>query len=585
MASLELKITKKQRRAEVFGYFEYLDYTYEGELKDTDYWSGVLTIPLSKSSLVLKVLIGIDDWNFTTLPHLYLQKPLPKPIQKHVPLAHLQVQAFDIFGEMYYGFCYSLPDRNELPRLNPGKIIDYVFSQTASVLKELIENSEVRQSDLYREIEPTWHLLLENQKHIDLINLPFIFRPIKVKTITAKISFSIYDFQNKQLPFFLVKVDGNRIPPLRYLLPLPGLKGNWYSLCSWLNNWEKGLSEKLTKTMQKYGHIINRNKVFGVAVICNHAVLPMYFVDIDDLSILAGRIENDKKNKKVRNTFFIIAYPGIFISEDMLYQRNLVNLSQPDLINKKVLLIGCGAIGGYLGLSLVKIGAGAGESGVLSMIDNDIMGVHNTGRHLIGLDFIGLPKSKALEFTIKLQYPDININSVANSIFADQINLDQYIKEYDLIIDATGKIEVAETLNEYWQSIFSQSKATLQHVWISSNGECVQSLLIPPAEKKACRSCLRQAGSPFRNSEQSPLPNKTDTAYAFRACSDYTPYAVSASQSASALATDGILDWLRNQPHPLYRTRYTEKWQGDKIESSSPDAHPECPYCQGNQCA
>lgn len=583
MLSLNLPITRRQRRAEVFKYFEYLGYIYEGELKNTDYWGGTITLRLSKTSLVLQILISIDDWNFTTLPHLYLREPLPVSIQKHVPLAHLQIRPVEFFDRMYYGFCYSLPDRNELPRLNPTEIINYVFSQTESVLKQLIESESERQIELYREIEPTWRILCNNQNHN--ISPSLIFDPIRVNSFTERISFTIYQTQEKQLPFFLVNIDSRKIPPISRLLPLPNLKGNWHSLCTWLDQWQKSITPKLLGAIKKNSSHIKRNRIFGVAIICNHTVLPIYFTNIDDPSIFVKQAKNNKNLQKLKDIHFIFSYPGIYISENMLYQRSLEKLSQPDLSNKKILLIGCGAIGGYLALSLVKIGTGAGKNGVLTLIDPDIMGLQNTGRHLLGQEFVGLPKSVGLEITLKLQYPNINIDRIFASIFADQIHLDQYINKYDLIIDATGKIEVAETLNEIWQSASNNPKAALQHVWISSNGECVQSLLVLPTEHKACRSCIRQSGLPFRSNEHIPLPDKIDTVHAFRACSDYTPYAVSASQSASALATDSILDWLRDQPEPLYRTRYTERWKGNKIESSSPEPHPECPYCQGKKSA
>ena len=55
-------------------------------------------------------------------------------------------------------------------------------------------------------------------------------------------------------------------------------------------------------------------------------------------------------------------------------------------------------------------------------------------------------------------------------------------------------------------------------------------------------------------------------ARSFMACADFTPFAVSASMSAAALTIDMILDWLQGDVSPRYRTRYTEKWMGEKIE-------------------
>ena len=140
-------------------------------------------------------------------------------------------------------------------------------------------------------------------------------------------------------------------------------------------------------------------------------------------------------------------------------------------------------------------------------------------------------------------------------------------------------MELSEALTEQWHKWLDQ-RPTMLHVWIQGNGECVQGLLVKHNTGMACRSCIRQSG--FYNSEAtlSPLGTNHETKHAFLACHDFTPYIVSASTSAASLATDMIMDWVNSTPSPHYRTRYVERWHGDRIESQDVPISINCPYCQ-----
>jgi hypothetical protein len=58
------------------------------------------------------------------------------------------------------------------------------------------------------------------------------------------------------------------------------------------------------------------------------------------------------------------------------------NLSYQDLYNKRVTVVGCGAIGSFVAAALVRLGGGTGKLGRLKLIDPDDLGPENLGRHV-----------------------------------------------------------------------------------------------------------------------------------------------------------------------------------------------------------
>jgi molybdopterin/thiamine biosynthesis adenylyltransferase len=294
-------------------------------------------------------------------------------------------------------------------------------------------------------------------------------------------------------------------------------------------------------------------------------------------SITTSRLKKELLGKAVISYLDlsnVFVHLSINLSPEFVYRRSLKNMNQLNLEGKKIALVGCGAIGGYLGLSLARLGAGA-LGGQLCLIDPDSMGEQNLGRHALGMATLGHQKAEALQVEIQHQLPALNIKHFNTSVL-DAAVLEE-IQSYDLIIDATAKMTVSETLNERCHLWPVLTRPTLLHVWIRSNGECVQGLLVNPDSPYACRSCLQQAGHSI-NEDYDAMRGHQAVA-AFLACSDYTPYAVSAAMSASALACDMVLDWVSNRFSPRYRTRYGERWQGEKLSSMDVLKSQSCHVC------
>lgn len=253
------------------------------------------------------------------------------------------------------------------------------------------------------------------------------------------------------------------------------------------------------------------------------------------------------------------------VGPDFVHSRNL---SHPSLKNRRITLIGCGAIGGYLAQALVKLGAGSGR-GQLTLIDPERLQAENLGRHLLGFEALFAPKAHALQHYLTKQFPSCNVVALERTAeFTHDV-------QGDLVIDATGEEAFSEALNYWHLQQPATDRVPVLHVWILGAGQGAQALWVDTA-RFACYRCLRR-NDPARTS-RFEMP-RTPVGEHVLGCRAFTPYAVSAPLGAASLATDAIIAWLRGDPSPRFRTRAIEGAAIRNIKSQNLDPLRECPAC------
>ena len=261
------------------------------------------------------------------------------------------------------------------------------------------------------------------------------------------------------------------------------------------------------------------------------------------------------------------------VGADFVHSRNL---EFPSLKNKHVKLIGCGAIGGYLGQALAKLGAGSGPEGKLDLIDPDQITAGNLGRHYLGFDSLFVNKAEALEAALHRQFPGLTITACPRAAdFAKDLSA-------DLVVNATGEEALSEALNYYQQLVPTDRRSPLLHAWIVGNGQCVQALWVDKP-KFACYRCLRQTDD-NRTPRFEPLSSSAKIRRI--GCNAYTPYAVAAPMAAAALAMDMIAAWLQEgDPAPRFRTRAVEGQDVRVIKNQNVSPLSDCPACSPTRSA
>lgn len=125
------------------------------------------------------------------------------------------------------------------------------------------------------------------------------------------------------------------------------------------------------------------------------------------------------------------------------YERNIPALSEDEcrlLSSKKILIAGCGGLGGYLAEFMARIGIGT-----ICVIDGDVFEHSNLNRQLLSTpEQIGCTKAEAAASRIALVNPSVHTVWVHDWITEE--NASALISGYDAVLDALDNIPARKTL-------------------------------------------------------------------------------------------------------------------------------------------
>ncbi|MGR3716055.1 MAG: ThiF family adenylyltransferase [Thermohalobaculum sp.] len=273
----------------------------------------------------------------------------------------------------------------------------------------------------------------------------------------------------------------------------------------------------------------------------------------------------------LRGEIPILRLTGSPIDQDYILGRNLG--TRPSLANLRIVVIGCGTIGGYLARQLAQ--SGAGRYGLLTLVDPDLFMAGNVGRHLLGLDSIGLRKTDALVHVLEKDFPGSNFRSIPKRF----LHCVEELVGADLVVDATGEEGVSLALNHF---LLRQDVAlpTTLFVYLCGSGKAAQALLMAPKSGDACFKCMRP--DLFGGRREWPLSSVSDDDGIPASCGEsaYVPFAVAAPSIAAGLATAMCLDWVSGNPSPKLRTIRIDHNATIEIKDTDPPIDPACPACQ-----
>jgi molybdopterin/thiamine biosynthesis adenylyltransferase len=256
------------------------------------------------------------------------------------------------------------------------------------------------------------------------------------------------------------------------------------------------------------------------------------------------------------------------IDDAYVISRNLSG--RRNLTGKKIVVAGCGAIGGYLAELLVRAGAGIG-SGELVLVDPDRFMPGNLGRHILGVPDLFRPKAVALKEWIESRFPQSRIVAIKN----DVRNIS--FRGVDLLIDATGEQALSAALNLRY--LAGKLPGAVLYAWIAGPGTAAQCLLVD-SPNYGCHRCLWTADGQER---YSPLREPVDPVVMGHGCDDaFVPFSAAAAMQAASLAGQLALDWINATPSPRMRTRFVGYENRRDIKDDKDLTHTKgCPACGG----
>lgn len=115
------------------------------------------------------------------------------------------------------------------------------------------------------------------------------------------------------------------------------------------------------------------------------------------------------------------------------YDRNMNALSPEEcalLREKRVCVVGCGGLGGYIIEILARIGVGH-----LTVVDGDVFDVTNLNRQLLSNEkVIGKSKAKRAKKRVAKVNSDVSVTAVSDFLTAE--NCSEIVSGHDLVVDA-----------------------------------------------------------------------------------------------------------------------------------------------------
>ncbi len=159
---------------------------------------------------------------------------------------------------------------------------------------------------------------------------------------------------------------------------------------------------------------------------------------------------------------------------DSRYLRNIPALSEAECLalrKKRVLVVGCGGLGGHIIDMLARIGVGA-----LRVVDGDVFEPSNLNRQLLSeVPLLGQKKAKAAADRIARVNPDITAEAV--DVFMAQSNVQDLVAGCDVVLDALDNIEARKLLAS------ACAEARIPYVFGAIQGWVAQAAVSMPGDR------------------------------------------------------------------------------------------------------
>lgn len=307
--------------------------------------------------------------------------------------------------------------------------------------------------------------------------------------------------------------------------------------------------------------------------------LTRYHSDIDTYNWkkkYENRILLDYLNEGEGRDLPILRLTSYPIDYHFMHQRNQPKMKT--LEDKKIILIGCGTIGGYLASFLAKCGAGTGNKGSLILLDKEVLSSANLGRHILGMKHIGKYKSIALREYLINDFTHLKIQAIKKDFTNFHSEWDCKV---DLIIDATGEEGLSVFLNHLIveRRLHKLQAPPILYSWIKGPGLATQSLL--DDGNGACFQCLRLKQKNGLYEDMMPITNNNDyEALVTDKCNSvFTPFTVSVSAQAASLGLEMAIDWNQNTIKNRFRTIRIDLENTIAVQDCNPEKRDNCEEC------
>lgn len=212
------------------------------------------------------------------------------------------------------------------------------------------------------------------------------------------------------------------------------------------------------------------------------------------------------------------------------------------LEDARVLLIGCGAVGGFFAENLVQAGVQR-----IDFVDKDFYRPENSHRHVLGQIHWDVAKAEALQRYLQAKYPNVKARAQPHCIL--HLLRKQAIDptRYHLIVVAVGDPVLEMLLNREWWH--QDAMPPILHTWLEPLGLGGHAVLVRPGQCSGCFQCLftplrDDEDQTFRSRVAFAAPGQSFSRTIAGCAGRFTPYAASAAVHTALLAAELATDVL-----------------------------------------
>ncbi len=231
--------------------------------------------------------------------------------------------------------------------------------------------------------------------------------------------------------------------------------------------------------------------------------------------------------------------------------------STDTLINKKILIIGCGSVGGTIAFQLARSGIGE-----IDLADPDVFEAENLYRHVLGASMLfeeSYNKALQLAFLLRRDIPYLKSQFFRKRLLQFLENK-EVLSRYDLIIVATGSFTHELVFNEKLRE-FADVPSTI-YAWQDGFGVGGHAIRVNNIQH-GCLECLYTTlNGRMLHPKTSFIKQGQTISKHLGGCSGvFTPYSFNDATQTAILASQLAIDCLNGDSSPMMRS-----WRGnDKL--------------------
>lgn len=517
---------------------------------------GFLTVELEINGMLV-TLWHIAVTELSKMPSFLLAEPSTLP-----RLAHTAFYP----GSKFASICVNVPDAVSVNFECPELAFEESLKRHVSLLSQALTDSEWNTKELLREFEAGWLnivepditpflCLTESETPEELC----VLKPSKGSIGLGKyhlgyaeeaVPDNIFSPINQLLKNRQAAKGNGFVIPLSVIKPAPWKKDeltDWY--LDLLSELPTNVQAKLTqKFAQKRSHefwlIFNAQTPSGIT---------WFGIHFSQKNAGKGRktlpLKHSHLTEWVLEPFIVLTF-----NKERIMPRSGAEQS---LTSKKVMLVGCGSVGGDVADKLAASGVGH-----IDLYDPETLSLNNLYRHILPPQYVSFHKPSALWHSLTSKYPWLEIGSYTGKLL--DLRRRDLLMKYDLIIIAIGAPTQERLFHDYL--IKEKINVPVINTWVEGYGIGGHAVLAIPGTK-GCLRCAYVDPADFSRGLASNLnflaPNQ-DLTKNHAGCGDaFLPYSYIASTQTALITANLGVQYLLNKIRESSRV----SWKGSSEDA------------------